>query len=579
MTNKKKSTLRLLAAAFGLTLAAQAQAAGELLISQQLLPDGAVEISYTPPAGQRELTFFDARPDAHKRWRGAAMKAVGPCTELTESGVRLRESPDCRTATLRLEARVLALDAVYEPAQPLSDGSGVLAYSGHVAVLLKGQGLRWRWLPPQGGILIHQGRVFRAPVEQQATAEQVDRALAGAPFELTRDIGAAQYVYLGSAKGLVAMDGGNLLLDPGLDAARVERIRKVLKHTLERLSQLYGVALPGPGAVVTAVSDKIGFHGDTTAGRMMRLRLPVNVDTMPGTVLERFVTHEVVHWWNSSLFATDQQRPWLHEGHAEWMARLLLREQGLMDDAELRADIESNLNNCAMTRREQVAARMAPGRRGDDVYACGMSLMLLGQAQRGLVDRKAAPLAQMAPLHSLNRTLDVNAFVSWADAGYTGLTMTQLLQDAQQPFASGLMARLQAGGLANAEALTSSAQLPLGMRMQTAAALMSALMSADCGKVDFGMRPDSIPLDAQLRCASLRAGDEVTALAGQRLPADPIAAFAAVASACQQGQAIKVSYLNGAETAMACPKVLPPLPVSQLIRLRPDALQRLGLAS
>ncbi len=148
------------AAACALTLGAPLHAAAELLLSQQLLPDGAVQITYTPPAGQRELAFFDARPDAHKRWRGAAMKAVGTCTELTETGVRLRELPDCRTATVRLEARVLGLDAFYEPAQPLSDGSGLLAYSGHAAVLLKGQALRWRWMPPQGGIVIHQGEFF-----------------------------------------------------------------------------------------------------------------------------------------------------------------------------------------------------------------------------------------------------------------------------------------------------------------------------------------------------------------------------------------------------------------------------------
>lgn len=557
---------------------ARAGDAAELLISQRLLADGSLEVAYTPPPGQRELKFFDADSDAHQRWRGAMMKPQGSCTELTDTSIRLRASPECRTAVVRIQARTLALDATYEPAQPLSDGSGVLAYSGHVAVLLKGQALRWRWSPPQGGIVIHQGRVFRAPVEQRASAEQVDQALAGAPFEVTREIGAAQYAYIGSAKGLELLAGGNLLLDPGLDRPRAERISRVLKYSLERLSKLYGIALPGPGAVVTAVSELPGFHGDTTSGRMMRLRLPTQVETMPGTTLERFVTHEVVHWWNSGVFGTDQQRPWLHEGHAEWMARLLMREQGLIGDEELRADIESNLNNCVIARGSKAAAAMKPGRQGDDVYACGMSLMLLGQAQRNAFDRKTVALAQMAPLHRMGRVLDVGAFVEWADAGSPQAAMAQLLQDPKQAFDSGLLAQLKALGIADGEDVKRSEQMPQGLRIKAAGSLMSALMSSDCnGAVGFWTLPKTFRLDTQFKCSSLRLGEEVLTLAGVEVLADPMAAYAAVASACQQAQGLKVGYTSGAETTLACPTVLPALPLSQLIRLRPDALRRLSL--
>ena len=569
---------RMLCAAVGaLALGAQAKA-GELLISQQLLPGGELEIRYTPPEGVHELSFFDAARDAHKRWRGEMMSPQGSCTELTATGIRLRQEPDCRSAVLRLKARVLALDATYEAAQPLSDSSGVLAYSGHAAVLLKGHGLRWRWLPPQGGIVIHQGRVERAPVEQSASAEQVDRVLAGASRDEVRAVGVAQYVYMGSSTGLIALPGVNVLVDPGLDNARVARIRKVLDFTLARLTQLYGAALPGPGAVVTAVSDLPGFHGDTTAGRMMRLRLPRTLETMPGTALEGFVTHEVVHWWNSGLFGTDQQRPWLHEGHAEWMARLLLREQSLLDAAELRADIESNLNNCVAARGAQVAAAMKPGRQGDDAYACGMSLMLLGQAQRTARDDKLSALAQMAPLHSKDRPLDVAAFVAWADAGSAAASMAQLLQDPQQPFASGLLARLQALGLADPEPVQRSEQLPLGMRRQSAAALMSALMRSDCGgAVSFWTVPQAFRLDPTVQCRSLRVTGEVESLAGQPVLADPVAAYAAVAKACQGGQPIAVRYAEGPDTELACPSSLPTPPMNQMIRLRADALRRLGL--
>ncbi|MDI4632824.1 hypothetical protein J7U46_07170 [Pelomonas sp. V22] len=561
-----------------LCLVAGAQAmASELLISQQLLADGAVEIRYTPPAGQRELRFLDTSTEAHKRWRGTAMQAVGACTELTETGLRLREAPGCETAVLRLK-QAAGKTGGYEPAQLLSDSSGVLAYSGRVAVLLPGQALRWRWLPPQGGIVIHQGRVERKPVEQLASAEQVDQVLAGGPFELQRQIGAAQFVYMGSDKGLLSLPGGNLLLDPTLDALRAERIAKVLKYTLNRLAALYGVALPRPGGVVVAVSELSGFHGDTTAGPMMRLRLPRNAETMPGLTLEQFVTHELVHWWNTGLFTPDHQRPWLHEGHAEWMARLLLREQGLLSDAELRADIETNLNNCAAVRGARPAATMKPGRAGDDVYACGMSLMLLGQAQRDAADGgRTAPLAQMAPLHSLERALDPVAFVAWADAGSPAASMRQLLQDEQQPFTAGLLARLQALGLSDAEPLRRSDQLPKGLRDQTAVSLMSALMASDCGAASVFTRPTAFHLDPDSRCKSLRVGADVQQLAGVAVLEDPVAAFAAVAASCRESRSYSVGYREGEPGRVACPEMLPVPPLSQLIRLRPDALRRLKL--
>ncbi|MBV8125911.1 MAG: hypothetical protein JO370_17765, partial [Paucibacter sp.] len=91
----------------GLWAAAALLAAGpawsaELLISFQPLPNGEVELSYTPPEGVRELPFFHESKDAHSVWRFMQMRASNACTSLGEHAIQLRDSPNCSTATFHL---------------------------------------------------------------------------------------------------------------------------------------------------------------------------------------------------------------------------------------------------------------------------------------------------------------------------------------------------------------------------------------------------------------------------------------------------------------------------------------------
>ena len=551
--------------------------AGELEIRVRMRDDGRLELRYTPPPGVRELIFFEPIARAHQQWRGAMMTPADNCTTLNETAVVLRNNADCTSATVLVTPRTLVLDAVYQPAQPLSDGSGVLAYSGHYAVLLKGQGLRWRWDPPKGGTLVYQGRAFHTAVEQPFTAEEVDGVLDGKSRSV--EVGAGQYIFLGRRQARTLHNGGTLVLDPGLDAARAGRIEHALQSDLDVLSQAYGVGLPGPGAVIVPQTDLPGYHGDTTYGRMMRLSLPRDARTMDDHDLEQFVAHEVTHWWNHGVFDSDPSQPWLHEGHAEWMARLLLRADGQYDDARLRNDIETRLNNCLAARGERPAVSLKGGRQGDDVYACGMSLMLLGQAQvqsRQTVRRP--PIALLASLHSRSHPLDVASFIAWADGDTFGGPMARLLLDPQQGFGSGFVASLQALGLADVTPFASATWLTTGARRQLSDSLLTALMRADCaGAVGFWSLPQSYKLQDGLKCSNLRGGAEVLTIEGQAVPADPVSAWAAVEAACAAGKPLRLGYADGLTGEQPCPTPAPVRPNRQAIRLRADALKTLGL--
>lgn len=555
--------------------------AGELRIEAQLAHDGALELRYTPPAGIRELPFWNASPDAGKRWRDGLFQAADDCTEVTGTGLRLRASPACTAATIRIVPRELALDAVYEPAQPISDGSGVLLYVGHYAVLLPGHALRWQWRAPSNGYVIHRGRVRRSTVEQFASAAVVNRALAQPDEAAERDLGTHQMVFIGRTP-FESFAQGVLVVDPHLDVPRAARVRATLSNAVDSLTRAYGRKLDGRFAVVAALSSQPGFHGDTADGQAMRLRLPEDASTMGDNELEMLVSHEAAHWWNAGVYASDSARPWLHEGNAEWVARLLMLRSGAMTLEELRLDLERAMNRCLQIRGGKPAVDMPPGRQGDDPYACGMSLMSIAHAQRlrsGADGADTDPLRLIAGLYRRQTLLDAAGFADWADGGRAG-AMTHLLSDPGVGFADGLMALSTTLELADAEPLTAQTDLPQASRTQLASGLVSVLMAHDCGgDVSFWRQSDGFAIDPDLRCRTLRGGDVVQAVAGITLSASPVAAWQAATSACETRGEVEVTSAGGHAVRLQCPKPMPSMPIALWLRLRPDALAHLGLRS
>jgi len=567
----------------GAVLCDQARA-GELLIEMALAEDGALLISYTPPAGVTELQRWSRSAAARDFWRDQ-VQPLDACTRIEGDLIQLLADPQCSTARLRVTPKLLARNATYEAAQPIA-GTGVIAYSGFYAVALAGHDLQWRWRAPAGGYVLQDGRVQRTAAHLLIDAASVSAATieGGNNAQSWQRIGAQHYAYLGNAP-LIEFPGGSLVRDPTLDEARVDLIRRTLTQAMEDLALAYGVKPAGPVGVVTSMADSGGFHGDTSDGRMMRLRLvpAAKEQDSTGHALQHFVMHETAHWWNVGVRRSDPDRPWMHEGHADWVALLMLRQHGIWDDAIAKTHMESALNRCLLTRGDLPAHALPPGySRQDDPYACGLSLMMMAQAEvqsRRAAGDKRTPLTLLASLHPADAVLDMPLFSAWADGGPRGL-MHSLLFDAKQPFASSLSEAMQKLGVTEPIAMNEAG---FQSRAQISGRLMRALMQADCGAYGFmtnSAEGGFFKLDQEgPRCASLHRGKDVLFIQRVAALASPVLAWDAVTAACSVGQMIEIGYRGGAVSQMACPQALPQAPPRHLLRMRADALERLGLSN
>lgn len=562
--------------------------AGEMLIETTLADDGALLVTYTPPAGVTTLRRTRIDDVSNGFWQNQ-VRSLDDCAHVDALGIVLRADPPCQRARLRVEPVLLARQATYEGAQPMA-GQGVLAFMGYYLIALKGHSLRWRWLPPSGGYVLHQGGLHHDVAEQVLDSDDVDAALQALNTpHAWHQLGAQQYIYMGRAPS-EALPGGVMIYDPALDESRRHTIHDMLDVSMRSLAAAYGRWPAGPVGVVVTTSDNPSFHGDVTEGRMMSLRLPLHPERpQPAAEMQRFIAHEVAHWWNMGVFHSDSHQPWLHEGHAEWTALLIMRSQNLMSRGEAVTRLEAALNRCLSVRGGQVAASMntAYGR-GDDPYACGLSLMLLGQVQHNAqaasqtANAGQSQIERLATLHTVDHELNVADFSAWADGSTPG-TMRQLLLDPNQAFDTGLVRMVNALGLGQSKPVQNDTVLPKSVAIGLAEKLMQTVMAPDCGgSSGFTRLPDAFKLGGRLTCQTLRLGADVVALNGIALLTDPLRAWQGFADACAQhgevsARPLSIQYRQGLATDLACPAVVPSMPLKQLIVLDESALAKAGL--
>lgn len=557
-----------------LTLAG-ATPAGELLIEQRIGDDGALLVRYTPPQGVSELPLFDRSPTMATVWGEMAAPADRCAAVTLQPRVAVQLQAGCTSATFRITPRLLNRYAVYEPAFAIGR-TAVMSYTGFYAAALPGHALRWRWLPEAGGRAIVDGRVHMQPVDRLIAADTVAMALQdeGRTAASWEALAANEYTFLGDAP-LEALAGGVLVHDGAVDAGRLQAARETLARTTERLTRAYGVAPAGPWAVVAnAPAGMRGFRGDVTAGRMMSLRFEPQAGDGGDTGVPHFVAHEVTHWWDTGVFRTDGDRPWIHEGHADWMAGLLAVEAGRMAASTWRELMDLALNGCQFARGDRAAASLPTGHHPhDDAYACGQVLWLLAQASR---PRHGAPVDVAAsPFRASTAPVDAKAVARWADGGDAG-AMHRLLFDARPGFRTALARDWDA--IVEARELKAGEPVPSSVGRRLAASLMSSLMASDCnGAISFWTQPDHFRIDSKAACRSLRGGMQVRRIAGLSPFDDPVGAWQAVGAACAASRPIELGS-DGEPVSLTCPTTVPDLPIRHILRLRPQALERLGLA-
>lgn len=581
------------AAASAQGVAAPPPAPEPVLIKLSVGDDGVLDWRVTLPPGLQRADFVVRQAPLRQALRALAPTSANDCGQIDEQGVQLNDPVRCRELHFRVPPKLLARWATYEVAQPLTEG-GVLLHTGYFAVAAPGHGLHWQFVPPRNGSVLFEGRLHASPVIRQLDATRTTQALAAALAPLQgeselvglRSLLTQQYVLLSRAPS-VPLQGGTLVHDALAPPALVAAVQGALQADLQAFAQAYGVVPAGPVGVVLTLADERGFHGDVTDGRMMRLRIDAKAPPLAGPALQqlrRFVAHEVAHWWNMGVYRSDAERPWLHEGHADWAALLALHATGQTDAAGLRSDMQAAINQCLMARGQRPAAALPAGYGGgDNAYACGLSLMALAQlsvaSRQGAGTAPAAPLTLLASLHQGGGALlDVPGFAAWADGAPAG-AMRRLLLDPGLPFDAGFRQLAAQAGLTQDHRLDEpGADLPAALRSALAGRLMRALMRADCGgSYSFWTEPDHLRLDGKISCQSLRQGGLAVGVQGHALLAQPAQAWSAVAQACAAGQPLRVAYREGADSLTPCPATWPGPPLSHFVTLQPQALQFLGL--
>lgn len=566
------------------TLLAVHVQAGELLIETQMVADGGLVVTYTPPPGIYELSRTRDGASANDFWK-KHVRPLDSCSQVQDRRLVLRKDPDCKSIKVGVTPVLLDLNADYEAALPMKD-QGVLSYTNYFLTAAEGHGLRWRWTAPAGGQVLHQGRLHTSSVEQVLSEKDVNQAL----LELHKQqawerLGGEQYVFLGRAR-FAEIPGGVLVYDKLLDESRIAVITQMLNAAMQGLGTAYRRWPAGPVGVVVTTSNSPGFRGDVTQGRMMSLRLPRSGSEQQATRhIQRFIAHEVTHWWNMGVFSSDNSRPWLHEGHAEWTALLLMRSLNLWSRDAAVAHLEASIAKCIALRGSKSAASLNTGYgREDDPYACGLALMFAAQLMRDLAlppSEAPDPLSRLATLHSYDKSLTVADFSSWADASSSG-PMATLLLDKNQPFEAGFVQLLVKPGLARVDETGDLAAFPPHVATAVATTIVNALMNADCnGSVGHWRLDDAFRLDGRLNCKSLRLGQDLLAINGVSLTKETAKAWQGFVAACNNSPTsilptLTVQYRSGPPSVIACPAELPPLPFKSVISLNKSVLEKYG---
>ena len=541
-------------------------------------------VRYQAPADVARLEFLLADDRFDRAFRTPFMKPADDCGALVPAGIALRHGAGCeRGALFVVEPRVMGLDAMYEPAQPSSDG-GVLFYTGYYAAAAPQLPIRWRFTPSAGDYVIDDSWRSDAP-RQVALGLVFDGAKAQGDQRNADDWlvaqHAQQYVFLGHTP--MTQTGGLLWVhDPALPQVIVDTVGRAGPVAWDAYARAAGRAPDGQTAIVMLGAPgggHFGYHGDRTEGHMLRLSFAQSDVSPDARQLEQwstFVAHETAHLWNHGVFKSDADRPWLHEGDAEWIALNAMHGAGLLSDRTLVDELQSRVDACLLVRGARPAATMPQGRRQDDPYGCGVALQLLGQARlhANAATGAMSPLDAWGALHRAHPQLDVAGFADFFDASGAP-TMRTLLLDPSTPFAATYSADLGA-----VLPLREATGEPAGRqaRLQIAFNLMSLVDQADCNATGFTLNSakGEFVLDSGMHCKALPDGARLTTLAGVRLVAQPRAAWHALQAACAAAGRVEAGFDGRAPVVLACPAPVPELPPQ--IVLPDDVLARVGLS-
>lgn len=235
-----------------------------------------------------------------------------------------------------------------------------------------------------GGTAIYlghfMGRVRQGDVERnlrlRITLEGLGDETAFLPEEANRDLGV--YAYFGPQ---AVVDAGPLrtIVDPATPAW----IRAALSDTAARIAAVYAAKLDRKAPTTLALMvgakglDQPGYSikGGALPGQVVyKLEgSDLKQDSPDGRRrLQQLVAHELAHVWQGLVArgGIGETQAWVHEGGAEALALLALRESGLWTEAQVAAQARALVAECRAAEAKRAADPAAEATWRDN-YTCG----------------------------------------------------------------------------------------------------------------------------------------------------------------------------------------------------------------
>lgn len=340
------------------------------LVDILLSPDGDHwRASYTLAQPARELRF--AREDR----QGHRVHDWTPLDEGIEllqvdgvEVVRRKDGKPFSAVAFRMPPRYLALEKDYTPFSPFSDG-GLLIHSGRFHTCpgpceeFEGASGRIRVRPPEGAHVIVHGQVKPAA-------------------DFVED-GAGTNIYVGKATPVETDE-----VVAVIDSAFPEMAREGLKTLFPRLMAYYrselGALARKPMLFASREMDHpgggYGFQGGALPDQVF-MHLYGRNEAFDhadfGQRMDWFFAHEAAHLYQRPQLQASTDEAWIHEGGADAMAALALRDLGRLSAAELASQLDDNVDACSAGLAGKPLDTSNVAGRFSNFYSCGKLLQML----------------------------------------------------------------------------------------------------------------------------------------------------------------------------------------------------------
>ena len=399
------------------------------------------------------------------------------------------------------------------------------------------------------------------------------------PFEWTDPYGAAgTYIYFGSTP---AVESPHLtaILDAGLPEWLVARATTLFPVMFEALGDGFDEALPWHPTILIAWEGADRGGRDWSGGALPgQIRMSLRgsdweeEDERSAVELARFIAHEGAHFWNGQIVVNRlAEQSWIHEGGADAVAELVLRDLGLIDDETLHSAREVAINRC-LSGLDGASINGAGSRdRFGDYYVCGHMMAVWAEAALGAAG--------------------VDLFTLWArlidsvgpgGAYDQGTYLDVLRRSGASPAVTRAMASLADDDLADQRRTTSDgfavagatlvadgSRPPGPLRRDLARDAVTHLMSTGCeGRYSLSTYDRSLRIYRIDGCEAFSIESEVSSVAGHAV-VDGDWVHDAVVAACEDGTPIPLGDPTGDTVlTVTCRAALAPKPAWTTLTLR-----------